>query len=113
METFVGDIIRIILETNIVLTGLSTGIKYKKPDGTLGQWAATIDPSDSSKMYYDTVINELDQSGMWQLQAFAHLGVTDRGHGKIVELKVIDPLTVREGITTPAPTTPTPTTTPL
>lgn len=107
METFVGDILRITLETDIDLTGLTIGIKFVRPDGSVGYWPATIYPLDLSKMYYDTDTNDLNVPGYWRLQAFTEsAGV--RSHGKVVELKVFKTLTDREVVTTPVPTTPAP-----
>jgi hypothetical protein len=107
METFVGDIVRITIETGVTLTGLTIGIKFVRPDGTVGYWDATIDGTDNSKMYYDTDLNDLDIPGYWRLQAFIEsAGV--RSHGKVVELKVFSTLTDRETVTTLAPTTPAP-----
>lgn len=111
METFVGDIIRILLDTNVVLTGLSLGIKFRRPDGTVGFWVATIHPTISTIMFYDTDTNDLDMFGVWQLQAYADNGAV-RGHGQIVDLIVHEPLTSRLTETTLAPTTLIPTTTP-
>ena len=46
--------LRIELETNVDLTSATLLIKYMKPSGgTAGSFAATINGSDNSKMYYD------------------------------------------------------------
>lgn len=109
METFVGDRVIISLITGQVLTGLTIGIKFVRPDGTVGYWDSTIDGTDNTKMYYTTVPTDLNVAGYWRLQAFIEsAGV--RSHGKIVELKVFETLTDRETVTTLAPTTLTPTT---
>jgi len=113
METFIYDKVRISLITNIVLTGLTTKIKFRRPDGTTGSWDAVIDGTDNTKMYHDTDINDLNVPGYWHLQAFVEAAGV-RSHGKVVELKVHEILTdiVIESTTllptTLVPTTPAP-----
>lgn len=104
METFVGDLITIQMLTGITLTGAQCAIKFRRPDGTVGFWSATIDPLDATIMYYETDSNDLNLSGEWKLQAFVE-SPTLRGHGKICDLTVNKPLTDRESETTVAPTT--------
>jgi len=87
METFVGDVITISVETTIDLLDLSLRILYHKPDGTTGFWNATKNPLDASKMYYVTSKSDLDAVGKWKLQAYA-FSPGHSGHGKIVELMV-------------------------
>ena len=111
METFVGDIVRINLETSITLTGYTVRIRYKKPNGQRGSWDATIAPADDSIMYYDTDQTDLDVHGTWRLQAFAYSGAVVRGHGKICELEVFEVIETEEPTTAP-PTTAVPTTAP-
>ena len=110
METFVGDRTRISLVTGLTLTGIAViGIKFVRPNGTVGFWSSSIDGTDNTKLYYDTDPTDLDVSGYWRLQAFIQdSGI--RSHGKVVELKVFDTLTDREVETTLAPTTLAPTT---
>lgn len=105
METFVGDRTRISLVTGVILTSISIiGIKFVRPNGTVGFWPGTVDGPDPTKLYYDTDPTDLDISGYWRLQAFLQdSGV--RSHGKVVDLKVFDTLTDRELETTLAPTT--------
>lgn len=111
METFVGDTIRISVETGIDLSGYGTlQIKFRRPNESIGIWSATIDPTDDSKMYYDTDETDLNMEGQWFLQANAK----DAGpptadlHGQWVEVKVMEPF----ADTTSPPTTAAPTTLP-
>ena len=109
MATFVGDVIKLLLNTGETLTGYDVYIKYCKPDGTTGKWRADICGTNAKVVEYDTVIHtDLDQSGVWKLQAFSFSGITVRTHGKKVDLVVEDPL--RYYLTTLAPTTLAPTT---
>lgn len=104
MNTFVGDIIEIALETFINLTGLTLQIKYRKPDGTPGFWPAAIDPTDNSIMIYETTEFDLDVFGTWRLQAFATYNNIVRLHGTYCELHVFEPIPDALA-TTLAPTT--------
>lgn len=96
METFVGDTIKIILKTGIDLSGFSDlRIRYRKPDGTTGEWAAEVSLENSTYMEYTTSQSDLDQSGKWTFQAFARdedTAVLLRG--KWVNLEVLMPTVV-------------------
>ena len=93
-ETFVGNTIRIRLNTSIDLSTYSDyGIKYKKPDGTTGVWVATLD-SNVKRIYYDTAIADLDQAGVWVLQAEVLDGATVVLNGKMVNFTVYEPITL-------------------
>ena len=60
--------VRIELETSSDLSGATlTEIKYKKPGGEKGTWAAT---ADGTKIYFvTTVVGDLDTRGILQVQA--------------------------------------------
>jgi len=104
METFVGDTIRIILQTGIDLTGYTTlWIKYKKPDLSTGHWVATKDGTEDTWMYYDTLETDLDMPGIWTIQAYAE---SSRLHGLWANFQVHQPIPD----TTVPPTTLAPTT---
>lgn len=95
METFVGDTIDIILETDIDVTGFSTlHMRYVKPDGTAGYWEAEVDPGDDTRLIYTTVEEDLDLRGTWRIQAFVQENGT-RLHGKWAEFHVFQPLPIR------------------
>jgi hypothetical protein len=112
METFVGDVIDIIVQTGITLTGATDLlIKYRKPDGTTGAWVSTIVGGAVTYMHYETIKGDLDQNGVWQLQAYAEFGATV-GNGKIVNVRVHNPISIWNILTTAAPTTAPPTTAP-
>lgn len=93
MQTYVGDIVNLRLDTRIVLTGYDVSILYRKPNGTTGTWVAAIDGGDNNVMEYETAATDLDLHGTWKLQALAEdPGGTFIGHGTIVELEVFEPL---------------------
>jgi hypothetical protein len=67
--------LRIKLETDVTLTGYSCKIKYRKPNNETGEWTATIDPDDATKMYYDVATTSiLNQEGEWTFWAYYSLG---------------------------------------
>lgn len=109
METFVGDTIRITVQTGIDLSGYGTlQIKFKRPSGSIGIWPATIDPSDDENMYYETDVDDLDMEGEWHFQANAKdaaPAVVDL-HGDWFKVYIKMPF----GDTTTPPTTAPPTT---
>jgi hypothetical protein len=95
-ETFVGDTVKVILKTSLSLVGYDNlYIKYKKPDGTTGQVAATVSPDNSQWLEATLLTTTLDQAGEWTIQAF--IEDEDSGsilHGKFVNLLVKEPITI-------------------
>ena len=84
----VGSQHRIKINTKISLGGATCIIKYRKPDGTTGDWSAEI---DGSYIYYDPATTSIiNLPGKWFL--YAH--VTKAGvvyMGKTVVLIVQKP----------------------
>lgn len=93
METFIGDIVTLAIETNVDLSGQTLEIMYRKPDDTEGYWNATIHPTDHSVALYTTQESDLDIVGTWKIQVFAH-DINSRSHGKFAEFRVKTPITV-------------------
>jgi len=91
-RVFQGDIgTKIKLDSDSTLTGATTlQIKYKKPSGTTGAWTATIEGTEYA--YYLTEEDDLDESGVWELQLYAVLSAW-QGHGAITKMVVYDRLT--------------------
>jgi len=92
METFVGNTVKLILETGIDLTGYTTlRVRYIKPDKTYGSWIAALSPTDNTWLEYTTLITDLNIPGTWVVQAH----VTDIGqalHGKWADFMVYTPI---------------------
>ncbi len=65
-------------------------MKYKKPDGSTGTWAATLVGLDSA--YHNTILGDLDQTGNWEIQLYIELGVV-KLHGAIVSFHVYKKVT--------------------
>jgi len=81
--------LRIELETNVPLTGSTLLIKYIKPSGETGSFSATINGSDASKMYYDTVnATDLDQAGDWTFWAHVVFADTTIGIGSSIVQRI-------------------------
>ena len=113
-ELFVNDTVRLVIDTNLNLSGYTTlQMGYMKPDGSTGCWAATIYPTDNTKMYYETQIGDIDQAGEWLMQGVA-LASGVKVSGKIwCRFKVLNMLVANcttAPPTTAPPTTPIPTT---
>jgi len=79
-QVHVGDIdTEIVLDCVAVVTGLTTAkIKYRKPDGTTGEWDAEIEGTTQIK--YVTAKDDLDVPGVWILQAYVEFPAWS-GHG--------------------------------
>jgi len=103
-KVFVDDDVLLTLNTNKVLTTFTTlKIKFERPNGTSGNWAATIHPSINTRM---RAIVNFDVSGVWKVQAFI-AKVGEKFHGMWADVKVYDAIAFD---TTAAPTTVPPTT---
>lgn len=77
------------LETGIdVTTATVTKILYRKPSGTTGAWTAS---TSSTTVSYQTSTNDLDESGVWELQAYIEIGAL-KVRGSIAKLRVVEAL---------------------
>jgi hypothetical protein len=63
--------LRIILKTFIDLEDvLSTVIKYRKPNGFTGAFAAGVSDATKGNIYHECIEGEIDVSGCWAFWAF-------------------------------------------
>ena len=71
MATFKDTIgLRIKLKLNIDLTaGGTVSVVALKPDGTSVTWVAVIEDAAAGLIYYDTLSGDLDQAGLWKVNA--------------------------------------------
>lgn len=106
MKTFVGDTVQLNLNTSLVLTGYTCRIKFKRPNGTVGWWDASIDPSNSKIMYHIMDLYDLNMPGEWTVQAHAYVPGGAHLHGEWASFTVMTPLAE----TSTPPTTASPTT---
>jgi len=65
-------------------TAIAVFIRYQKPSGEYGYWAATKDIPNSKIYYVTTSINDLDEEGHWSFQPLA-VYANGRIHGTIVQ----------------------------
>jgi hypothetical protein len=88
-KVYVGDIgTAIELDTGVSLVGATvTQIKVRKPSGAVVTWTATV---SSTKLRYVTLLNDLDQEGVWRMQASMTLP-SGKWLGETAELKVYPP----------------------
>jgi hypothetical protein len=76
----------ITLETGVDLTSATvTQIKYVKPDGTKGDFEATV--TDTTKLTYQFTNEDLDKSGNWKFQAYVIIGGLN-AYGAIVNQRI-------------------------
>jgi hypothetical protein len=85
---FKGQDLKVEIDTGIDLTGGTAVIRYRKPNGTKGEWSAQI---DDTIVYYNATPEDLDDVGLWKLQAI--VDVSDKVYkSKIVYQRVNRPL---------------------
>lgn len=81
---YTGQVVQIVLETNVDLSGAtSPRIRYMKQDKTTGEWVASINGND---LEYTTTNSDLDIKGDWKLQAYFNQN-GDR-YGNIARMQV-------------------------
>jgi len=79
--------LKIILNVGVNIDASTTRqIKYRKPDGTSGYFAATLE-SSTSISYTTTSTADLNIKGSWKLQAYI-VTPTWTNHGDIIRLNV-------------------------
>jgi hypothetical protein len=84
------DLIDIVLDTGQDLVSATvTNIKYIKPDGTTGTWTGAA--YDSTKVKYEVQPGDLDDIGLWTLQAIVTIGGRT-GYGDLVKMQVDEKL---------------------
>lgn len=91
-KMFVGDTgTKIILDvTQNISDATVLQIKYKKPNGQIGTWAASLE--SRTKLAYVTNSTDIDVSGDWIIQAYVSTP-SWTGLGESIYLKVLDPFT--------------------
>lgn len=100
---FKNDHIILILDTEKNISTYTTfEIKYEKPDGSGGRWAAAIYPTNNNYLYATV---QFDMIGLWRVQAYVRK-VGSILHGLWVDIPVYEALFW----STAAPTTVPPTT---
>jgi hypothetical protein len=89
IKTFEGAKLEIVL--NIIYTlvgGEIKRIKYRKPVSALtGRWVAT--QKTPTSLAYTTIATDLDEPGIWEVQAYIEAGNTLRLYGEIARFEVL------------------------
>jgi len=63
--------LRITLKTFVDLEGvISAVIKYRKPDGTIGELAAAVGDTARGVIFHECIEGEIDVSGWWAFWAY-------------------------------------------
>ncbi len=84
------DALIISLNTGINLSGAqSVSVRYRKPDGTTGQWPASIDGESIRKVMIPEG-EELDQPGLWAFWSYVVFANNTFAEGEPVTQKVYD-----------------------
>lgn len=94
-KIYKGDIgTKIRLNARYDISGADTPekrkIKYKKPDGTTGEWQAVIEGTQYA--YYLTQSGDLNVAGKWDVQIYVVLSAWS-GHGLVASFEVFETLT--------------------
>jgi hypothetical protein len=83
--------LRFAVNTGVSLTTAVTElIKYRKPSGATGEWV--VDSISGHTLVYNVQVGDLDEAGIWKLQAEVTF---DDGR---VALGTIASVTVKEGL---------------
>ena len=93
-QIFVGQTaLKFILDTGIDLTNaMQVKIKFRRPDGTTGEWNAEIEPPPSNGRISYTIQTpgDLNIAGNWQLWAFVVFSDNTYAPGEIANVRVCE-----------------------
>ena len=89
-KVYVGDVgTAIELDTTVDISGASSvAIEVKKPDGTTATWSGTVTGTGNTKIRYVTTTGDIDQAGIYFLQAAVTSLSGFTGRGETVRLHV-------------------------
>jgi hypothetical protein len=79
--------LRITVKTFADLEDIDSAlIKYKKPNGSTGSFAAAVGDAEKGIIFHECIEGELDKSGWWTLWAFITFGDGRTAAGEAVRL---------------------------
>jgi len=86
-KVFVGDIgTEIICDAGSDISAQTTlKILYEKPDGTEGEWVASVYNTNFAK--YTTIADDIDMEGKWSFRIYVELP-SWLGYGEVDSIKV-------------------------
>jgi hypothetical protein len=83
--------LRITIKTFADLEGIDSAIiKYKKPNGTTGSFAAGVADTENGVIFHECLEGELDKSGWWVFWAFITFDDGRTAAGEAVKIFVWD-----------------------
>ena len=93
MSIFNGqDQLRIRLTTSVNITSATVlQVRYRKPDGTLGNWTATEEDPTNGIIFYDVQSGDIDLAGKWRFWAFVTFSDGRSAPGESVGVIVYKP----------------------
>ena len=80
--------LEIELTTGVNIAGAIPKIKYIKPSGTAGEFAATIVTAATGVIKYDIISTELDEAGAWKVWAYVTFSDLRTAPGESVTMNV-------------------------
>lgn len=91
-KVYRGDIgIKIVLNTEADLSDATTAkIIVKKPSGAEVEWIANFEDRIAGKISYTTTNNDLDEVGVYKLQAYVEFTNGTKLYGETAEMVVFD-----------------------
>jgi len=91
-KVYRGDIgLKIGIETNTDLTdAILAKIKVKKPSGIETEWNADFEDKAAGKIYYIVQEGDLDEAGLYKLQAYCEFTDGSKLYGDTVSFVVHD-----------------------
>lgn len=91
-KVYTGDVGTVVLlDSQSDITAMTTTqIRYKKPDGTIGTWTASI--TATTKLTYTTTVGDWDQAGTWTFWIYVAGAGGIIFHGEPVTYNIDAPL---------------------
>jgi hypothetical protein len=81
--------LRIILKTFTDLEGIiSAAIKYRKPDGVTGEFAAGVSDTAKGVIFHECIEGEIGMAGWWVFWAFITFGDGRKAAGEAARVYV-------------------------
>jgi len=86
-DYFVNQNFRLRADSKNVLTGATVYLGYFRPDGKIGRWTGSINPSNSNEILYNVTFPIAGKWLLWSYVVFADLTI---GIGKVWSVKILN-----------------------
>jgi hypothetical protein len=84
--------LRITLKTFCDLEGIiSAVIKYRKPNGSTGEFAAAVGDTENGVIFHECIEGEINASGWWAFWAFITFADSRTAAGEVAKVYVWKP----------------------